>query len=183
MNRVKCKKCGSVVGSDPVIKEIELCSFCKSGKKKKKKNKGTSPFKHVSHGSAIDLPKGKDKIVFRSSWERNFARYLEFKKIEWTYEERVFTFNGAKRRPFQYLPDFYEVDNDVYWEVKGYLRGQDRMKMRRFRKYYPDEFKKLKILCSKSNKKGIQFYNSMDLEVYFIEDLKDETNGQISYWE
>ena len=181
---VRCAACGKVAGADPVIDRIAKCYFCNTGKRKRGQAiTAAGKFSLVKKGPAKDLPKRYRDYAFRSSWERNFARVLCKKKIEWTYERHVFTFKDVKRRPFQYIPDFYEVKSGVYWEVKGYLRSVDRSKMRRFRKQYPEEFSKLKACLSRNNKVAIKFYKSMDIPMIHIEDLKQEWKDKIKEWE
>ena len=58
-------------------------------------------------------------IFFRSRWEANFARVLNYLGVKWEYEIKRFnTPHGS------YTPDFYLPDQDIYIEVKG--------------RYYPD---------------------------------------------
>ncbi len=86
-------------------------------------------------------------IYARSLWEANFARYLQWlqdnHKIQsWRHEPRVFYFGSIRRGCTNYKPDFYvEVSpNNGYWvEVKGYMDAQSATKIKRFRKYYPEE--------------------------------------------
>jgi len=186
---VKCSKCGKDVGLDPAISVIEACSTC-SGKPKAKPIKtAAEAFARTKKGNATDLPSPYNTITFRSGWERNFARYLCAIGKEWKYEERVFTFKVAKngepyrKKPFLYIPDFQEVGTDIFWEIKGYLRSEDRSKMKRFKFHYPEEFKRLKAVISKSNKKAKAFYESMGVPITLLEDIKDKWKSKIPAWE
>jgi len=85
-------------------------------------------------------------IHFRSGWEANFARYLNFlikQKIiyKWEFEPDVFWFNAIKRGVRSYLPDFKIWDKQDseprYIEVKGFMDSKSRTKIRRMAKYYP----------------------------------------------
>ena len=117
----------------------------KSFIKKKKKNMQRSDNSY-SLKAWLDFGNGK-KYYFRSSWERNYARYLQWlknsKKIkEWAYEPKRFMF-PEKRGNNSYLPDFLvtENDNSKHWvEIKGYMDKSSEVKLNRFRKYYPDEY-------------------------------------------
>jgi endogenous inhibitor of DNA gyrase (YacG/DUF329 family) len=61
---------------------------------------------------------------FRSSWEANIARFLNFLGIKWIYEpERFLVENGT------YLPDFFLVDLQCYFEVKGWSSKNWREKI------------------------------------------------------
>lgn len=87
------------------------------------------------------------KIYFRSKWEANYARYLQFKKDqglikEWEHEPKTFWFEGIKRGCVSYLPDFKVTNNDDthYWiEVKGFYDAKSLTKIKRFRSYFPNE--------------------------------------------
>lgn len=96
---------------------------------------------------------GRD-IFFRSDWEYKFALHLQLCKEnmvieEWEYEPKTFWFEAIKRGTRSYLPDFRVTTRDAkYWvEVKGYFDKKSLTKIRRFRKYYPEE--ELKIIDSK----------------------------------
>ena len=86
-------------------------------------------------------------IFVRSSWEANYARYLNFLKqrgevISWSYEPKRFYFNNIKRGTRSYLPDFkvlYSDGRQVWEEVKSYWTQVAKTAVKRFRKYYPEE--------------------------------------------
>ncbi len=90
---------------------------------------------------------GGKRFYSRSLWERNFSRYLQFIKergyiIEWTYEPTTFWFEDIKRGVRSYKPDFRVMQLDgtcIWYEVKGYMDAKSNTKIKRFRKYYPDE--------------------------------------------
>lgn len=83
---------------------------------------------------------------FRSSWEANYARYLN-KLIQlgvvvsWEYEPETFWFKGIKRGTLSYRPDFRVIyKNDPtpeYVEIKGWIVAKDHTKWRRMKKYHP----------------------------------------------
>lgn len=91
---------------------------------------------------------GDRKIYFRSRWEANYGRYLEFlKKVgqvaSWEHEPTTFWFTsfGIKRGCVSYLPDFHVLYSDghvEYHEVKGWMDAASKTKIRRFRKYYSE---------------------------------------------
>ena len=91
---------------------------------------------------------GLKTYYFRSLWEMNFARYLEWLRstnniIDWSYEEVKFDFSEGnyKTPPFSYLPDFKIVNKDSsteFYEVKGYMTASSRKKLTRLEKHYPD---------------------------------------------
>lgn len=89
---------------------------------------------------------GGKRKYFRSKWEANYARYLEFLKQhneikEWQHESKTFWFENIKRGCRSYLPDFEVTNNDgsiEYHEVKGWFDDRSKTKLKRMQKYYPD---------------------------------------------
>lgn len=93
-------------------------------------------------GYCDDLP----GIFFRSTWEANYARYLDWLREQgeiasWSYEPQAFVFHGVTRAPVTYTPDFEVVERDgsvAYHEVKGWMDSKSRGKLRRMRQFYPE---------------------------------------------
>jgi Protein of unknown function (DUF1064) len=86
-------------------------------------------------------------IYFRSSWEANYARYLNLlirlgAVEKWEFEPVTFWFEGIRRGTISYKPDFrvYYKDDPVpeYVEIKGWVVEKDRTKWRRMAKYHPN---------------------------------------------
>lgn len=100
---------------------------------------------------------------FRSSWEANYARYLnqmmrEGKVARWEYEPVTFWFHTIKRGVRSYMPDFKvwpsrHYEKYLIWkslirssqeiephfvEVKGYMDARSKTKIKRMAKYYPE---------------------------------------------
>lgn len=101
-------------------------------------------YSRAKRGYRKDICKGK--IFFRSSWEANYARYLDYKKSEgaiykWEFEPDTFWFEKIKRGVRSYTPDFkiWAGDNEepYYIEVKGYMDPKSKTKIKRMAKYYP----------------------------------------------
>lgn len=99
--------------------------------------------KHGSHGGRrADL----GDQYFRSVWEANWARYLNFLRTHqaiqsWRYEPRTFHFADIKRGTRFYTPDFEVVENDgqlIYDELKGYMDTTSATQLKRMAKYYPE---------------------------------------------
>jgi len=94
-----------------------------------------------SHGGKRDDLGG---LYVRSSWEANYARYLNFlvsngEILGWEYEPDTFEF-PVKRGNIAYTPDFKIINNDgsvEYHEVKGYMDKDSAVKLKRMEKYYP----------------------------------------------
>lgn len=82
---------------------------------------------------------------FRSSWEANWARYLNLliaqKQVRsWEFEPEVFEFGGIKRGQRFYTPDFKVENQDgsvEFHEVKGWMDPKSATKLKRMAKYHP----------------------------------------------
>lgn len=85
-------------------------------------------------------------IKFRSTYEANYAKFLDKNKIKWKYEYKTFDLGNTT-----YTPDFYLPLTNEYIEIKGYWRGDARGKYLKFRKRYPKI--KIKVLNEKILKK------------------------------
>lgn len=109
---------------------------------------------------------------YRSRWEANYARYLEWLKqkgeiADWKHEPTTFWFENIKRGVRSYLPDFLVTENNgkqVYHEVKGWMDPKSKTKLKRMKKYYP----KVEVLL-------------IDKRAYTA--LKSALAGLISGWE
>jgi len=90
---------------------------------------------------------GGKRNFYRSSWEVKYARHLQnlksYKEIkDWLHEPQTFWFDGIRRGVVSYLPDFKVFRNDGthYWvEVKGFMDAKSATKIKRFKKYFPNE--------------------------------------------
>jgi hypothetical protein len=112
------------------------CSAIKRAKDK------VNVFVNSKSGKRADL----DNKFFRSRWEANYARYLNFlvkngEIKKWEFEPETFWFNEIKRGTRSYLPDFkiYKINEAIeYHEVKGYMDKKSQTKLNRMAKYYPN---------------------------------------------
>ena len=103
---------------------------------------------HVKRGSwkASWEEIGGKRNFFRSGWEANYARYLEWQKSngliqEWEHEPETFWFKDIQRGTRSYLPDFRVTNNDgsqSFHEVKGWMDSASKTKLRRMKKYHPN---------------------------------------------
>lgn len=98
---------------------------------------------------------GGQRKYYRSRWEANYARYLEWLKAQgeikdWKHEPKTFWFEGIKRGTNNYLPDFWVQENsgsESYHEVKGWMDDRSKTKIRRMAKYHPN----VKLIVIDSN--------------------------------
>jgi len=141
--------------------------------------------------------------AFRSGWEANMARYWNYIKVPWKYEPREFEFTNIKRGNRYYKPDFYLSKTDRWVEIKGYLSPSDKTKLKRFKKYYPEEAEKLQFIIydpySRSVESGkvmaflldkmdkhLGFYfrkKYLDVDIISYKEIKNKLNGLIPNWE
>jgi len=75
---------------------------------------------------------------FRSTYEANYARYLNWAKIPWEYETKTFWFEGIKRGTRSYTPDFWLPSKGQYHEVKGWMDPKSKTKLDRMKRYFPE---------------------------------------------
>jgi hypothetical protein len=138
----------------------------------------------------------KDLNLFlRSTWEANFLRALKAQKLDYTfidYEPRTFSFTDhvpPRGMALSYTPDFLvEKNKECYWvEVKGnWLRSQDKTKLKRFKKYYPVDFKNLIAVVSSKNTKTAKFFLEIgvpDNQIIEYNLLKKNHKKSIPNWE
>lgn len=84
----------------------------------------------------------------RSKWEANFARIILYNKKTYEFEKKRFKLSTGK----YYIPDFYVVEEDCFYEIKGYFIDDAKEKFELFKKEYSnikikliyhDEYKQL----------------------------------------
>lgn len=88
---------------------------------------------------------GGQRCYFRSRWEANYARYLQFlleknQITKWEHEPETFWFEKIKRGCRSYLPDFRVTEPNgsiVYHEVKGWMDDRSKTKIKRMGIYHP----------------------------------------------
>lgn len=89
---------------------------------------------------------GGKRNFYRSSWEVNYAHYMEWLKqrkeiVEWEHEPTTFWFEKIRRGVRCYTPDFVITENSgnlVYHEIKGWMDARSKTKIKRMAKYHPE---------------------------------------------
>lgn len=147
---------------------------------KKKRTKGNA-YQHTKTGARPDL----NGIVCRSSWEADVLRVLQLFKIQFEFEPTTFYFPAdVNGRVQAYLPDIYLNKTNEYIEVKGMLDARGRNKLRKFKKHYPEEFKTLTVIISKSNKTNKFFFKKLGVKnIIFYEHLIKLYSPKLPNWE
>lgn len=131
---------------DNMTKEVKEEFLCNMETKKIEKYGTLAPKRIKCTWKSDWRTIGGKKKFFRSKWEANYARYLEFLKNngdikEWFHEPETFWFDGIKRGCVSYLPDFKVINNDFsieYHEVKGWMDDRSKTKLNRMRIYHPE---------------------------------------------
>lgn len=119
----------------------------------------------------------------RSSWEANFVRVLRIYKIDFQFEPTVFSF-PIKRGTRGYTPDFLLKRNNEWVEIKGYLDDKSKIKLKRFKRYYPDEFENLTCVISKYSNDAKNFMKELEVpNIIFYEDFRDYYSEYVVRWE
>lgn len=160
-------------------------------------NKGTTKVLPGHGGLRSRIGKRKDcnNQFFRSSWEANVYRLLksslEEKNIDLIqYEPTDFTFwqFGIKKGTVSYTPDFkitYKDGTYSWIEVKGgFLKGQDKTKIKRFKKFYPEEAAHLVCVVPGPTAKTTVFFKSEGIPVlWHYPEINKKYKKLVSNWE
>ena len=86
---------------------------------------------------------------FRSKWEANIARTFNYSNIVWEFEPKRFYFNDIGDGIESYLPDFYLPELDIWIEVKGWMKDLDKLRINKFKEFYPEEYEKMVLIEEK----------------------------------
>lgn len=139
-NLVTCKVCGKVFITKTITKKATYCSLNCYGKDAVRLMDNRT---HNGRGGKREDLNGQ---YFRSSWEANYARYLNWlisigEIQSWEFEPETFEFVKIKKGNRFYTPDFRITNNDgsiEFHEIKGYMDENSATKLKRMSKYYPD---------------------------------------------
>ena len=168
----------SISGEPRFTKVISLSENSLSDTYKKTNSSRGNAYKHTKTGFREDI-----QLNVRSNWEANFVRILNGYKIKFEFEPTVFAF-PIKRGTKGYTPDFYLTKSDEWIEIKGYLDDKSKIKLRRFKRYYPEEFEKLVCIISKYSKDARSFMDELEVpRVIFYEDIREQYSSLIPNWE
>jgi hypothetical protein len=140
MTRLTTKEFATLLASNP---QVSIQSEITTGTAIDTLRTSTGTYKRGQGGKRADL----DNAYYRSAWEANYARYLNWLKgqglvAEWGYEILRFTFDQEKRGCRDYTPDFHVrwTNGEHEWhEVKGWMDAVSKSKLKKMRKYYPAE--------------------------------------------
>jgi len=157
------------------------------------KKPATSKALPGNQGQRSKIGKRKDLGIFvRSGWEANFLRFMktlpEVDHVE--YEPTDFSFwpFGIKKGTICYTPDFKVVYKDGTYELievkGGFMKSADSVKIRRFKKYYPEEFSHLRAVPPSENSKTTLKFKELGVPIkYFYNELNKTYKKIIDLWE
>jgi hypothetical protein len=132
-----CPKCGRFFEEYPASTQVYCGVDCGHNHTQPQGHQGYS-----KSGKRADL----NNQYFRSRYEANYARYLNFlikqgsDIVSWEFEPDTFEFKKIKRGTRFYTPDFkvkFKDSHIEYHEVKGWDYPKGRTARKRFAKYYP----------------------------------------------
>lgn len=72
-------------------------------------------------------------IWLHSTFEVRVAKILDKLNIHWKYEPKKFIIENHV-----YIPDFL-INDSIWWEVKGWMQENDKIKLQKFSSLYPEE--------------------------------------------
>jgi hypothetical protein len=122
-------------------------------------------------------------INVRSNWEANLIRVMNIYKIDFQFEPTVFSY-PVKRGTKAYTPDFLLTRNHDWIEVKGFLDEKSKIKLKRFKRYYPSEFERLTCVIGKYSSDAKNFMEHLEVpQVVFYEDIRNDYKDYIINWE
>lgn len=145
----KCIECGDEFSCKPseITAKTGAGAFCSNDCKHRRMSHSPKTVIGVARGVCRSGGKRADLAdrYFRSSWEANYARYLNWlqarKEIDrWEYEVDTFEFPVRRGSKF-YTPDFkiFEGEFYRYVEVKGWMNQESKTKLNRMRIHFPKE--------------------------------------------
>jgi hypothetical protein len=111
--------------------------------------------------TSAEATRPADLITFAHNSERQFARLLDFYRVEWEYEPTAFPIEwDAAGQPTQHFrPDFYLPGWQLYIEITTLnqrLVTKKNRKVRRLRELYPDV--RIKVLYQRDYLKLLERY-------------------------
>lgn len=122
-------------------------------------------------------------ISVRSGWEANVCRWLTHQGIEWEYEPIRFEF-PIKKGMKSYTPDLWLPETETWVEVKGHLPSTDKTKLKRFKKYHPEDFAKLWVIPGSPKTEAAIWCEEMGIPIlaYYL-DIKKQFSKIVPHWD
>ena len=174
------------------------CVACRTGKStqetldtkagKVKRKRGMQTYFMSKKGIRLDID---PNYYFKSTYEANFARILNYLHVSWSYESFTFKFKDRDCSPFSYKPDFVINETNAkalsfglvtgIYEIKGYLKETAKYQLGLFKKQYPDKAKNLILLISQDS--DIEAANKLGFRYRLYPFLRKNFKEIIPNWE
>lgn len=138
-----------------------------------------SAYAHTRTGYRPDIG-----LTLRSGWEANVCRVFKGYGINFEFEEYKFDF-PIKRGNKAYIPDFHLPDTDEWLEVKGYFDSNSFIKLKRFKKYYPEHFQNLYMVIG-NDRRAREYCAALqipDEQILIYPEIAREFKDKIINWE
>lgn len=74
-----------------------------------------------------------EEVICQAGWEPKVVGYLNDNKIDFKWQPQTFAMPNGKT----YRPDFYLVDQNIWIEIKGWMRPEAKIKWDWFKTIYP----------------------------------------------
>lgn len=136
------------------IYDLEARANMSIGAQNRVRTKRETLYSSAKGGYREDL-----KCYFRSTWEANFARILNFQNRKWEYECKTFQLEDS----LSYTPDFYIEDENVFYELKGRLDERSKLQLGLMKEKYPEVIVNL-IEGESYNKLRLEFKDLVEWE-------------------
>lgn len=132
----------------------------------------------------IGKRKDLDNLFVRSSWEANVLRWLKYQNIPYMYEPKTFIFPGIKHGTVSYTPDIFLPATNEWVEIKGFMDGHSRVSLNRFKKFFPEDFKRLSAIVGSEGNKAHKFCTKIELPIKaYMNELNKRYKKIIENWE
>lgn len=138
-----------------------------------------SAYAHTRTGYRPDL-----ELTLRSGWEANVCRVMKGYGIEYEFEAYKFEF-PIKRGNKSYIPDFYLPNADEWLEIKGYFDQNSFIKLKRFKKYFPEHFVNLFMIIG-NDRRAKEYCAALEIadeHVLLYPEIAREFKTKINNWE
>ena len=142
--RTICEICGELFYAPPAQRKRGGGRFCSVRCRAEDTSRHPERFPPASRRGKGGRRSDLGGLYVRSSWEANWARYLNWLKgigeiRGWQFEAEVFAF-PVKRGSMFYTPDFKVTNKDgsvEFHEIKGYMDQRSETKLKRMRIHHP----------------------------------------------
>lgn len=104
------------------------------------KNISLKTAKNSNNSTTLKHWKTNEEIVCRASYEHKVVMYLNINKIDYIWQPKTFDtpILSPRGKNTTYTPDLFLVDNNIWIEIKGWMRKDAQEKWDWFKSKYPN---------------------------------------------